>query len=146
MIFLLNPQIRQKKLMYRVALILNYLKICFHEVKYKTDVGLVTKYIEKLWRYNKEKIMCLVLIEDPKKTTNSAELDWKSCLTLYTLKLVHIFSILLPDFLSCWQGEFVWQSRASLAGDHSFYYCNLGRVCPRLCHRTISLKSMSNYG
>ena len=49
MIFLLNPQIRQKKrLMYRVALILNYLKICFHEVKYKTDVGLMTKYIKKL--------------------------------------------------------------------------------------------------
>ena len=59
MILLLNSQIRQKKLMYRVALILNYLKICFHEVKYKTDVGLVTKYIEKLWRYNKEKIICV---------------------------------------------------------------------------------------
>ena len=73
-----------------------------------------------------ENYMRLVLIKDPKKTTNSAELDWKSCLTLYTLKSVHIFSILLSEhFLRCWQGEFVWQSRASLAGDHSFYSCNL---------------------
>ena len=37
-------------------------------------------------------------------------------LTLYTLTSVCIFSILFSiHFLRCWQGEFVWQSRASLA-------------------------------
>ena len=41
------------------------------------------------------------------------------CLTLYILTSVCIFSILFSiHFLRCWQGEFVWQSRASLLGDH----------------------------
>ena len=43
-------------------------------------------------------------------------------LTLSTLKQVFLFSILLAlHFLMCWQGEFVLQSRASLAGDHFPY-------------------------
>ena len=40
-------------------------------------------------------------------------------LTLYTLTSVCIFSILFSvNFLRCWQGEFVEQSRASLVGGH----------------------------
>ena len=47
-------------------------------------------------------------------------------LTRYTLTSVCIFSILFSIyFLSCWQGEFVWQSRASLVGDHFVYSCDL---------------------
>ena len=41
---------------------------------------------------------------------------------LYTLTSVCIFSILFPiHFLRCWQGEFVYQSRASLLGDHFLF-------------------------
>ena len=43
-------------------------------------------------------------------------------LTLYTLKSVCIFSIqLFIYFLRCWQGEFVYQSKASFVGDHFLY-------------------------
>ena len=43
-------------------------------------------------------------------------------LTLYTLKSVCIFSIqLFIYFLRCWQGEFVYQSKASFIGDHFLY-------------------------
>ena len=43
-------------------------------------------------------------------------------LTLYTLTSVNIFSILFSiQFLQCGQGEFVYQSRASLVGDHVLY-------------------------
>ena len=42
--------------------------------------------------------------------------------TLYTLTSVCIFSILFSiHFLWYWQGEFVYQSRASLVGDHFLY-------------------------
>ena len=41
-------------------------------------------------------------------------------LTLYTLISICIFSILFSiHFLRCWQGEFAWQSRASVIVDHS---------------------------
>ena len=47
-------------------------------------------------------------------------------LTRYTLTSVCIFSILCSIyFLMCWQGEFVWQSRASLVGGHFVYSCDL---------------------
>ena len=40
----------------------------------------------------------------------------------YTLTSVCIFSILaLMHFLRCWQGEFVYQSKASFVGDHFLY-------------------------
>ena len=43
-------------------------------------------------------------------------------LTLYTLKSVYIFSIqFFIHFLWCWQGEFVYQSKASFVGDHFLY-------------------------
>ena len=47
-------------------------------------------------------------------------------LTLYTLTSVCIFSILFSiHFPSCWQGEFVSPSRASLVCDHCLYSLNL---------------------
>ena len=50
---------------------------------------------------------------------------------LSTPTSVCIFSILLfMHFLRCWQGEFVWQSRASLVGDHFLYSHDLN-VCFR---------------
>ena len=43
-------------------------------------------------------------------------------LTLYTPTLVCIFSLLFSiHLLTRWQGEFVEQSRASLAADHFLY-------------------------
>ena len=43
-------------------------------------------------------------------------------LSLYTLTSVCIFSTLISKhFLRCWQGEFVWQPRASLEGDQFLY-------------------------
>ena len=46
--------------------------------------------------------------------------------TLDTLVSVYTFSILFSKhFLGCWQGEFFWQSTASLVGDHSLYSCVL---------------------
>ena len=43
-------------------------------------------------------------------------------LTLYNLTSVCIFSILFSiNFFTCWQGEFFWQSRASLLGDYFLY-------------------------
>ena len=42
--------------------------------------------------------------------------------TLHNLISICIFSILFSIyFLRCWQGEFVWQSRASLGGDNFLY-------------------------
>ena len=47
-------------------------------------------------------------------------------LTLYTLKSVRIFSILFfIHFLRCWQGEFVYQSKASFIGNHFLYFHDL---------------------
>ena len=44
--------------------------------------------------------------------------------TLYTLTSVCIFSILFfIHFLRCWQGEFVYQSKASFVCDHFLYSC-----------------------
>ena len=49
-----------------------------------------------------------------------------SGLTLYTLKSVCIFSVLLfIHFLQCWQGEFAYQSNASFVSDHFLYSHNL---------------------
>ena len=46
--------------------------------------------------------------------------------TCFTLTSVCTFSILFSIlFIRCWQGEFVWQSRVSLVGDHFLYYGNL---------------------
>ena len=50
--------------------------------------------------------------------------EWKlkKNLTLYTLRSVWILSILFfIHFLRCWQGEFVYQSKASFIGDHFLY-------------------------
>ena len=45
--------------------------------------------------------------------------------TLYTLTSVCIFSILFfIHFLRCWQGEFVYQSKASFVSDHFIYSCD----------------------
>ena len=45
-----------------------------------------------------------------------------SVLTISIFKSVYTFSILFSiHFLRCWQGEFVEQSKASLAGDHFLY-------------------------
>ena len=65
-------------------------------------------------------------------TTFSTKLLSRGCelttilsLTRYTLTSVCIFSILCSIyFLRCWQGEFVWQSRASLVGGHFVYSCD----------------------
>ena len=47
-------------------------------------------------------------------------------LTLNILTSAYIFSILFSiHFLRCWQGEFLYQLRASLGGDHLFYSHNL---------------------
>ena len=60
-------------------------------------------------------------------------------LTLYTLKSVYIFSILFfIHFLRCWQGEFVYRSKASFVGDHFLYSHNLnmwfrGNIVRRNC-------------
>ena len=49
-----------------------------------------------------------------------------SGLTLYTLKSVCTFSVLLfIHFLQCWQGEFAYQSNASFVSDHFLYSHNL---------------------
>ena len=47
-------------------------------------------------------------------------------LNLYILTSVCIFSILFSiHFQRCWQGEFFYQSKASLVGDHLLYSCDL---------------------
>ena len=47
-------------------------------------------------------------------------------LTLYTLTSLCIFSILFSiHFQRCWQGEFLYQSKAFLDGDHFLYSCDL---------------------
>ena len=48
---------------------------------------------------------------------------WCSSLTLYTLTSVCIFVSL--EYVQCWLGKFVSQSRVSLVGDHFLYYCGL---------------------
>ena len=57
--------------------------------------------------------------------TSKCQNKWmeiKKNLTLYTLRSVWILSILLfIHFLGCWQGEFVYQSKASFVADHFFY-------------------------
>ena len=47
-------------------------------------------------------------------------------LTIYTLISVCIFSILFSiHFLRCWQGEFVYRSKASFVDNHFLYSCDL---------------------
>ena len=47
-------------------------------------------------------------------------------LTIYTLTSVCIFSILFSmHFLRCWQGEFVYRSKASFVDNHFLYLCDL---------------------
>ena len=53
------------------------------------------------------------------RETNSLE----PTLTFYTIMSVCIFSILFSmHFFRCLQGEFVWQSKASIIGDHFLYF------------------------
>ena len=53
------------------------------------------------------------------RETNSLE----PTLTFYTITSVCIFSILFSmHFFRCLQGEFVWQSKASIIGDHFLYF------------------------
>ena len=57
--------------------------------------------------------------------TSKCQNKWmeiKKNLTLYTLRSEWIPSILFfIHFLGCWQGEFVYQSKASFVADHFFY-------------------------
>ena len=49
---------------------------------------------------------------------NTAQLEGRVQLTIYTLASVHIISMLsLIHFLGCWQGECVYQSKPWV-GDH----------------------------
>ena len=52
---------------------------------------------------------------------------WQSVsLNIYNLTSPCIFSILFSiHFLRCWQGEFVYQSRECLVGDHFFFLMTL---------------------
>ena len=63
---------------------------------------------------------CTIMIFDLKKRESFSfghSCEWN--LTLYNLKSVCIFSILLfIHFLRCWQGEFYYQSNASFVDDH----------------------------
>ena len=66
----------------------------------------------KKWR----KVTCFWLVSHSERRKTS------TCSTLYPLKSEYIFSILLlTHYLKCWQGEFVYQSRALFLGDHFLY-------------------------
>ena len=50
-------------------------------------------------------------------------------ITIYSLTSAFIFSILFSvHLLRCWQGEFVYQSRVSLVGDHFLYFHDIACV------------------